>query len=1158
MSKTGTGDSGKPIQTGDRARAGSPVADLGIPEREALYRSMFERNQAVKLLIDPESGGIVDANAAAVEFYGYARDVFLGMSIFEINTLPRDAVLEALGTTREGSRTTFSFRHRLASGEEREVEVFSGPVEIQGRTYLHSIVQDVTERSRATRAVAASEARYRQIVDTAQEGIWTIDAAANTSFVNRRMAEMLGYAPEEMLGRPLLGFMTEEAQEDAKRNLERRRHGVIEVHEFRFRKKDGAEIWARVATNPLLGADGVYSGALAMVTDITERRRTEEVLRRHQEVFELSQRSAGAGFWTWDIASGHLEWTAEMFHLFGLDPVRDAATFDTWKRVLHPEDRDAAAGRIAAAIESRSFLDSDYRIVHPGGRVRWIRALGNSTCDADGRPLRMAGLCLDITDRKETEASLRVKAAVIDSAINGIAISGLDGRLTYVNDAFVRMWGYATAGEILGTLRFEYWENPGAVVPVVEAVTADGQWVGELVARRKDGSNFQCQVVTNRVDDDSGRPICFLASFLDVSERKATEGALRASEQRLRSVLENLQDAYFRADLSGQYLLVSPSASRLFGYDSVEEMMAVPARDLYLRPEDRLEVMSRVHSGEHIGDWIGVARRKDGSPFWISMAAYPVRDELGRIVGSQSVVRDISERVRVGERLKESERKLRIVADNTHDWEFWEDPEGRFLYCSPSCERVTGRGAEEFLADPELLAKIVHPEDLAPFLDHKRIRLGAGASGRRHDRTEHTFRIVRPDGTVRWIGHVCATLVDDEGRFLGLRGSNRDISERKKVEESLAKERDLLHQAERLAHVGSWEWDIQRDRWVQSEEWLQIHGLTAGHPLSTEEMLRIADPEDVERVGKAFHDVLEGGAAYDIEHRIVRQSDGEVRFVHARGEAIRDAEGRPLRLVGMAQDITELKRAEGRIRSLNEELEQRVAARTADLEAAVKDREAFSYSVAHDLRAPVRAIDGFAAKLDRGYGGALDDEGRRLLGTVRSSSNRMGRLIDDLLSFSRTARAEVRKGTVDMETLIREVIAESRQTSVGPAAAFRIGQVPKAEGDAALLREVLHNLVSNALKFSAVRPEPVVEIGSRSGSDGPEYFVRDNGVGFDPRFGDKLFGVFQRLHGATELEGTGIGLALVKRIVEKHGGRVWAEGTPDGGATFWFSLPAGR
>lgn len=246
-----------------------------------------------------------------------------------------------------------------------------------------------------------------------------------------------------------------------------------------------------------------------------------------------------------------------------------------------------------------------------------------------------------------------------------------------------------------------------------------------------------------------------------------------------------------------------------------------------------------------------------------------------------------------------------------------------------------------------------------------------------------------------------------------------------------------------------------------------------------------------------------------------------------------------------------------KVRTLNEELENRVATRTAELESAVREMEAFSYSVAHDLRAPVRSVDGFAAILASDYGDSLDDEGRRLLDKVRRSSRRMGQLIDDLLALSRTSRTAMTLAPVDLNRVARSVVAELGAAAAKGAVEVRLSELPAAMGDEGLLRVVFGNLVSNAVKFSAGRPGATVEIGARPAERGPEYFVKDNGVGFDAQFGHKLFGVFQRLHGADEFEGSGIGLALVKRIVERHGGTIQAEGELGRGAVFRFTLREG-
>ncbi|MDD5248997.1 MAG: ATP-binding protein [Rhodocyclaceae bacterium] len=234
---------------------------------------------------------------------------------------------------------------------------------------------------------------------------------------------------------------------------------------------------------------------------------------------------------------------------------------------------------------------------------------------------------------------------------------------------------------------------------------------------------------------------------------------------------------------------------------------------------------------------------------------------------------------------------------------------------------------------------------------------------------------------------------------------------------------------------------------------------------------------------------------------------------------------------------------------------QRIEDRTAALEQANRELEAFAYSVSHDLRAPLRAIDGFSHILLDDYAGALDDEGKRLLNLVRANTARMGQLIDDMLSFSRMARREMAAMTIDMTQLAREVAAELQAATAGRVLRFDIAPLPPARGDRDMLRQVLVNLLSNAVKFTRPRAEAAIEVGGAVAAEGGIYFVKDNGVGFDMAYADKLFGVFERLHPQQEFEGTGIGLALVKRIVARHGGRVWAEGKEGEGAVFHFSLP---
>jgi PAS domain S-box-containing protein len=311
-------------------------------------------------------------------------------------------------------------------------------------------------------------------------------------------------------------------------------------------------------------------------------------------------------------------------------------------------------------------------------------------------------------------------------------------------------------------------------------------------------------------------------------------------------------------------------------------------------------------------------------------------------------------------------------------------------------------------------------------------------------------------------------------------------------------------------------------------------------------------PQDWEIV---LHALAEKGELSGFETQF-KKKNGEVIWVMISVKAVHDLNNEVNYLQGFAVDITERKRAEEDIRRLNQDLEQRVVDRTEQLEAANKELEAFAYSVSHDLRAPLRHMVGFLELLQKRAGQTLDEKGRHYMDVVFDAAQKMGQLIEDLLSFSRMGRQALSRHPVDLKNLVGEVIDELGPEAAGRTIDWRIGDLPAVEGDAAMLRMVLTNLVANAVKFTRPREEACIEIGSRPGGTSEAViFVRDNGVGFDMTHAEKLFGVFQRLHRTDEFEGTGIGLASVRRIITRHGGRTWAEGEPDQGATFYFTLP---
>lgn len=284
------------------------------------------------------------------------------------------------------------------------------------------------------------------------------------------------------------------------------------------------------------------------------------------------------------------------------------------------------------------------------------------------------------------------------------------------------------------------------------------------------------------------------------------------------------------------------------------------------------------------------------------------------------------------------------------------------------------------------------------------------------------------------------------------------------------------------------------------------------------------------------------------------RKDGRPVDVSLAISPIRDAQGNVVGVSSIARDITERKRAEQQILKLNAELEHRVQMRTAELTAANQELEAFTYSVAHDLRAPLRHIDAFTRILQEDFAGTFPPEAAQLLDTIRRGSENMSRLVNDLLNLAHVGRQEMKKERISLNPIIDEVIAELGRETQGRDIEWRIARLPLVDGDPGLLKQVFANLLSNAVKYTRPRKNPTIEIGLRMMNDEPVVYVRDNGVGFNMKYADKLFGVFQRLHRAEEFEGTGVGLAIVERVIRRHGGHIWAESEVDKGATFYFTL----
>jgi PAS domain S-box-containing protein len=533
------------------------------------------------------------------------------------------------------------------------------------------------------------------------------------------------------------------------------------------------------------------------------------------------------------------------------------------------------------------------------------------------------------------------------------------------------------------------------------------------------------------------------------------------------------------------------------------------------------------------------------------------RDEVGVLAAAfnsmtaqlrqslESLELEVAEVKQAEESLRRANETLQALIDYSPLAIIMLDLDGHVLLWNNAAEMVYGWTAQEVLGQfiPFL------PEDKR---EEQRAIRERVAKGEVFTNLELERR--RKDGSRISIGVSIAPLRDSTGSVYAQVSIAADITERKKVEHALQESEERLRQIASSLREVIWLRDAQtRQVLYVNPAFEELTGRTCESFYENPNLVIDAvHPDDKDKVIKALNQRDEG-IPYNKEHRLIRL-DGSVRWVLSRSFPVLNEAGEVFRWTSIMEDITARKRAEEEIQRLNAELEQRVIERTAQLEAANKELEAFSYSVSHDLQAPLRAIDGFSHLLIEDYGAALPQEAQAFLIRIQHNAKRMGNLINDLLAFSRIGRRALQVEDIDMDQLVQEILNDFRADNELKRVEVIVDSLPSCQADRSLLKQVWINLISNAIKYSSKRENPRIEIRHIAQHQGIVYVVKDNGVGFDMQYVNKLFGVFQRLHRDDEYKGTGIGLAMVRRIIERHGGSVWAEAELDKGATFYFTI----
>ncbi len=633
-------------------------------------------------------------------------------------------------------------------------------------------------------------------------------------------------------------------------------------------------------------------------------------------------------------------------------------------------------------------------------------------------------------------------------------------------------------------------------------------------------------------------------------ERLRAAEALRASESSYRQLFEANPHPMWVYDLETlRFLAVNDAAVAHYGY-SRDEFQAMTIADI--RPTEDiprlLESVARVEEGKVHEAGVWRHRRKDGTLIDAEIRSH-VLDFGGRRAGVV-LAHDVTERLRVANTLRQIEVRFRATFEQAAVGMAHVGLDGRWLRVNQKLCDVVGYTREELLTHS--FQDITHPDDLERDLANVRRLLAAEIPAYSMEK-----RYLRKDGGIVWVNLTVALVRKEDTEPDYFISVIEDIAARKRAEtalqESEARFRGLFDQNPLPIFV----LDKQTLRFlVVNQAAIDKYGYSREEFLAMT-ILDLQFPEDRARVDAELRQQYAHGPDETVHHdrRHVTKS-GRIVFASIVAQPLKLG-NRQARLVSVS-DVTERMRHENELRLLNEVLERRVEERTRALQEANRELQAFSYSVSHDLRAPLRAIDGFSRMIEDGHAVQLGETGRELFARVRAAAKRMGQLIDDLLMLSQISRQAMRLEPVDLSALARDVAAELQTMEPTRRVEWMIAPDVTAEGDTGLLRVAIQNLIGNAWKYSSKREAGHIEFGVTEEHACRVYFVRDNGAGFDMAYAAKLFGAFQRLHTAAEFPGTGIGLATVARVVRRHGGQIWAEGQVGVGACFYFTLGAAR
>lgn len=1127
-----------------------------IRKSEEKFSKMFHSSPYAIILSSPSDGKIIETNNGFSKITGYENADIKGKSTIDLNIWvnidDRNFVIEELYKCNSIVAREFKFRKK--SGEIA-VGLYSAElVSINDKDYILSSFTEITELKKAEEKIRDLVKRYHLILATQYYGTVVVSEENIIEFVNQKFCEQfsLKEKPEELIGMQGEQFISKILHvydepdfvlDMIKRFVE---NGKVEL-DYEISLKDGRVFL--VDYNPII-IDGEQKGRIWQHRDITDRKKAESEQFKLLNIIEQSLNEIYI-FDAETLKFEYVNYGALKNIGYTLDEMKQLTPVDI-KPDISMEQFMEMVNILKTGKKDRLIFETKHR--RKNGTDYYVEVHMQLYKQLD-KDLFLA-IINDITDRKKMEIELKKSYELLDSVGDIGKIGGWEFDAVTMKGSWTRQVALIheldpnDETSVEKGISFYIGESREKIDNAVKEAMEKGTPYDLVLEMKTAKGNRKWVRTIGLTEKSNGKVVRVYGSFQDITKQKMAEEALRESETKFRTLFETMDEGVALHELifdkSGKaidYRVIDVNpAFELHTGIKIKDARNKSAGELYGSPPFLDKYAKVAETG--VSEFFETYYRLLNKHFEISVFS-PKKNFFA------TVFTDITERKRADEALRnalEEAKRFREALDHVSAYVYMKDLESKYVYANKMTLELFGKLPEELIGYDDSIFFSTKTVERIKRMD-KQVIKGI--------QTAEEINLIDKNGNERTFLDLKTPIYegDDEKDITGLLGISTDITERKKAEEKIHESERRLRETQEMAHLGYWDWDIKTGDVKWSDEVYKIFRLDPIEFIpKIDSILALSPwPEENKRDIELINRAIENHEPGFYEQKFLR-SDNSIGYYYSTYQGIYNEKNELITIVGTVMDITERKLAEEKIKKLNEELEHRVLERTAQLQQANKELESFSYSVSHDLRSPLRSIDGFSLALFEDFHGKLDDKGKGYIERIRNATKRMDELIDSMLKLSRVTRFEITFEKLDLTSIAKEIEEKLRDFEKERVAEFIIENNMIAYGDNYLISILLDNLFGNAWKFTSKKEKTIIELGTFKKDSEVVYFVKDNGTGFDMKYYDKLFGAFQRLHSKKDFPGTGIGLATAQRIVYRHNGKIWAESELNKGTTFYFTL----